>query len=181
MGRSCSIKLSINRQSKNGNILLALKHHTRTRRTAVLSNGQRRAGVSSSDFLRRKRQRQISHSITSYPIELDKDVCLSMDFYMGGQFKECYGFKKTITGEKTNPILVSERGTRDDRTRGERRPNLGRETTESGTRHNCVWDGVRHQVGNLDFLFSTKRFLQSRNHPPSGQEMRMNSAFSGIM
>ena len=146
MGRSCSIKLSINRQSKNGNILLALKHHTRTRRTAVLSNGQRRAGVSSSDFLRRKRQRQISHSITSYPIELDKDVCLSMDFYMGGQFKECYGFKKTITGEKTNPILVSERGTRDDRIWDVRRSNLGRETFESGTGDVRTWDVGRQPI-----------------------------------
>ena len=52
-----------------------------------------------------------------------------------------------------------------------------------GTRHNCVWDGVRHKVVTLDFLFSTKRFLQSRNHPPSGHEMGMgmDSAFSGIM
>ena len=146
MGRGCSIKLSINRQSKNGNILLALKHHTRTRRTAVLSNGQRRAGISSSDIFRRKRQRQISHSTTSDPIELDKDVCLSMDFYMGGQFKECYGFKKTITGEKAHPILVCERGTRDDRIWDVRRSNLGQETFESGTRDVRIWDVGRQPI-----------------------------------
>ena len=59
--------------------------------------------------------------------------------------------------------------------------NAGRETTERGARDNCVLDGVRHKVVTLDFLFSTKRFLQSRNHPPSRREMGMDSAFSGIM
>lgn len=75
---------------------------------------------------------------------------------------------------------TTESGTRDDRIWDVRRPNLGRETTESGARDDRIWDGVRHQVGNLDFLLSIQRFLQSGNHPPSGREMGMDSAFSGI-
>lgn len=65
---------------------------------------------------------------------------------MGGQFKECYGFKKTITGEKTNPILVSERGTRDDRIWDVGRSNLGRETFEPGTWDVRTWDVGRQPI-----------------------------------
>jgi len=33
------------------------------------------------------------------------------------------------------------------RTRDETQPNLGRETTESGTRHDRIWDGRRPNLG----------------------------------
>ena len=85
-----------------------------------------------------------------------------MDFYMGGQFKECYGFKKTITGEKTNPILVSERGTRDDRIWDVRRPNLGRETpTNIGNESSATFFSTPHK----DFPTHKKQKRKEKTWP----------------
>lgn len=48
------------------------------------------------------------------------------------------------------PLFDSEPGTRRNRIWDETQPNLGRDTTASGTWHKRIWDGVRWQVWLMD-------------------------------
>ena len=78
------------------------------------------------------------------------------------------------------PMPFDESGTCRARICSQRRPHLGRATTVSAPRCGRAWDGVRHQVVNLDFSDPNRR-RKNPSTPYINNKQALNIALSACL